>query len=860
GTGNAMGTLYVLGTVEVTATGGGAAGGAGGGGGGNYSNKRFFDGDWYYHNASGGGGGGGGGSTVTGSAIGGGSGGAGGGGGGGSGSRYSSRNTWWAHSGYGGNGGYGGNSGSAGTQESGCPTKGGYGGGGGSRGGTGNSGTLYKSAGASVNGRNADGVANTHSSVSSTITFNNQDGTPATTSTLTVSYGDYMPNVTVPTKEHHSFMGYYTEINGGGTRYIDHRGVGLRTFESVGATTLYAHWVQNQFNVTLDKQTGTGGTDSFITTGTDGTLPTITPPTKEYATFLGYHAEAAGGGTKYYDSAGTPVNGLKITANSVLYASWNQTQFRLTFGRQGGVGGTDFIYTNKVPNATAPAITPPTKQGAAFLGYFTNSTGGTQIYNADGTPFGSTTFDKDTMLYAQWNEATYNITYVLGGGTAAGAPTSRAYSSPTTIPAATKAGYTFLGWQVDNLDTVRHRDLTIPAFAKDYAKDITLTAIWAKGADTNVVVGGNVILATGNQEELKKDLADSFDTVVTEGNKGVTSSDLAGDKQIKLVLSVDKIVTPAPAPAQGRSAAPPTPPAPVTAPDTGTTTEPTPSPPSDQELIDSIAQGEVLSFYDISAVKEVTDGAKTTKTTLLEIPEPIAVKIPLTGDMAGKTSYRVYRVHDGKTELLPTGPTGKEYFSVEDGNVVIRTHKFSTYGVVGAQSQIDSPPGEIFERGGGNVDVQGRVLEGATTLVYKVDIAWGAMAFEYSLNKEWDPITHMYTEGALNAWRPASFDGINNRIRSINHSNGAVKLNLAVTQNNLKGVAMDLHAFNEVTSALAPSFILPPAPVNSLDKDLEPAVAYMFLSGPPEKAWIDANKAKFAKVGVITVTVEPNTI
>ncbi|MEG1684270.1 MAG: hypothetical protein RR295_10580, partial [Oscillospiraceae bacterium] len=146
------------------------------------------------------------------------------------------------------------------------------------------------------------------------------------------------------------------------------------------------------------------------------------------------------------------------------------------------------------------------------------------------------------------------------------------------------------------------------------------------------------------------------------------------------------------------------------------------------------------------------------------------------------------------------------------------------------------------------------------TLVYKVDIAWGSMAFEYSLDKEWDPVTHTYTEGALNAWRPINFDGINNRIRSINHSNGAVKLNLAVTQNNLKGVAMSLHMYNEETSALAPSFILPPAPVGSLDKDLEPAVAYLRLSGPPERTWIDANKTTFAKVGVITVTVEPHTI
>ncbi|MEG1579223.1 MAG: InlB B-repeat-containing protein, partial [Oscillospiraceae bacterium] len=351
----------------------------------------------------------------------------------------------------------------------------------------GGAGTLHKSAGATIEGRNADGIANTHSAVSSTITLDNQGGAAMGATTLDVSYGESFPNIKIPTKEHYEFMGYYTEINGGGTRYFDHRGVGLCPFENVGDTTLYAHWVQNQFNVTLDKQTGTGGTNSFITTGIDGTLPQIQPPTKEYATFLGYHDQAAGGGTKYYDSVGTPVASLKITTNSVLYAAWNQTQFRLTFGRQGGTGGTDFTYTNKVPNATAPAITPPTKQGAAFLGYYTNSTGGEQIYNSTGAPVAGKTFAADTMLYAQWNEATYKIAYVLDGGEATGAPTTRAHSTPTTIPVATRAGYTFLGWQVDDLANVRHRALTIPAFAKEYAKDITLTAIWAKGADTNVV-------------------------------------------------------------------------------------------------------------------------------------------------------------------------------------------------------------------------------------------------------------------------------------------------------------------------------------------------------------------------------------
>ena len=132
------------------------------------------------------------------------------------------------------------------------------------------------------------------------------------------------------------------------------------------------------------------------------------------------------------------------------------------------------------------------------------------------------------------------------------------------------------------------------------------------------------------------------------------------------------------------------------------------------------------------------------------------------------------------------------------------------------------------------------------------------MKFVYSTDSEWDVNTHMYSEGSFNDWLPSGFDAVNNKITMLNHGNGAVKVNMAVTGNTLNGVNMSLHLYNEITSTEATNYILDAAAVGSTDDELIPAYTYLFLSGAPEKSWINNSaNSTFNKVGVITVTVEP---
>ena len=67
-----------------------------------------------------------------------------------------------------------------------------------------------------------------------------------------------------------------------------------------------------------------------------------------------------------------------------LYAIWLRIKYTVTFDRQGGSGGTGSVEATL--DTAMPSITPPTRTGYTFGGYYTGTNGsGTQYYNADGS-------------------------------------------------------------------------------------------------------------------------------------------------------------------------------------------------------------------------------------------------------------------------------------------------------------------------------------------------------------------------------------------------------------------------------------------------------------------------------------------
>ena len=96
-----------------------------------------------------------------------------------------------------------------------------------------------------------------------------------------------------------------------------------------------------------------------------------------------------------------------------------------------------------------PEITPPTRPGYEFRGYYTGTNGkGTQYYNVDCSSTRNWDKTSATTLYAHWVIGTYAVTLNPDNGSInAGNVTSYTYGVGATLPTnVTRLGYDFKGW------------------------------------------------------------------------------------------------------------------------------------------------------------------------------------------------------------------------------------------------------------------------------------------------------------------------------------------------------------------------------------------------------------------------------
>lgn len=152
------------------------------------------------------------------------------------------------------------------------------------------------------------------------------------------------------------------------------------------------------YTVTFNPNGGTGG--GKVRVKPEGTLdPANIPadPTREGHEFNGWYTSASGG------TSVDPATEV-FTADTILYAQWEKIIFSIRFNPNGGTG-TLYTSTGEDGRIKPENIPEATREGYAFLGWFTDPDGGTEI-NPDGY-----VFTADTTLYAQWTIKTYTVTF-----------------------------------------------------------------------------------------------------------------------------------------------------------------------------------------------------------------------------------------------------------------------------------------------------------------------------------------------------------------------------------------------------------------------------------------------------------------
>lgn len=225
------------------------------------------------------------------------------------------------------------------------------------------------------------------------------------------------------------------------------------------------YYVADDYNDKAENEEFTSGTKV-----SSGTRLTITAhPNTGYEFNETANPYDDGGVTKYrpWGNATGSTTATFITAtldngDKTYTAHFKAKTYTITLDKGTG-GATDGEATATYNSSALTSVTDATHATLTLKGYYTDTSGGTKVINANGTLVtgvdgytdgsGNWKHDGDVKLYAQWEAAaTYTVTYDANlTGTTGSVPDAEAYAEGASVTVAdkgtlAKSGYTFLGW------------------------------------------------------------------------------------------------------------------------------------------------------------------------------------------------------------------------------------------------------------------------------------------------------------------------------------------------------------------------------------------------------------------------------
>ncbi|MCR2822931.1 InlB B-repeat-containing protein [Lederbergia panacisoli] len=266
----------------------------------------------------------------------------------------------------------------------------------------------------------------------------------STVSSEDVNYEEKATKPEDPTKEGHTFAGWYT----------DALLTELYDFETsvVSDVTLYAKWTINEYKISYESNGGSNVSSEDVNFEEKATKPE--DPTKEGHTFAGWYRDALL--TELYDFE------TSVVSDVTLYAKWTINEYKISYESNGGsnVSSEDVNYEEKV---TEPV--DPTKEGHTFAGWYTDDLL-SELYDFE------TGIVSDVTLYAKWTINEYKVSFESNGGSIVSSEDVN-YEEKTTKPEdPTKEGHTFAGWYTDDLLSELYD------FETGIVSDVTLYAKW----------------------------------------------------------------------------------------------------------------------------------------------------------------------------------------------------------------------------------------------------------------------------------------------------------------------------------------------------------------------------------------------
>lgn len=168
----------------------------------------------------------------------------------------------------------------------------------------------------------------------------------------------------------------------------------------------------------------------------------------------------------------------KTAEKTYAFNVGSASTFTVTFSANGG--STPTASKTVSYGSTYGTLPTPGRTGYAFKGWYTTTTGATQI-----TSSSKVSITANQTLFAQWTAYTYTVKYNANGGTGAMANSSHTYDTAKalTANAFTKKGYTFQGWGISIASPVVYTDKqSVKNLVSNNGATVNLFAIWVEDA------------------------------------------------------------------------------------------------------------------------------------------------------------------------------------------------------------------------------------------------------------------------------------------------------------------------------------------------------------------------------------------
>ena len=346
------------------------------------------------------------------------------------------------------------------------------------------------------------------------VTFNANGGTGGPGSQYKTYGASITISGTLPTRSGYTFLGWSASSTATSPTYY-----AGGTYSDLSSSSLYAVWQRNTCLVTLHANGGTlnsygTGTHSYYVYQYDTTILSETASRTGF-TFLGWSTSSTATSPSYSASNYTYVS---ISSGTTFYAVWQRNTYTLTFN---AVGGTCSESSRPVQYAYAfGALPTPTRSGYTFLGWFTASSGGTQVSSA--TTMGAAS----RTIYAQWSRNTCTVTLSANGtGALLDYFNTSTYSysvyqndNTTLTTTASRTGFAFLGWSKSSTATsatyTPNPNIQIPITAST-----TFYAVWQRN---NYTLTFNAVGGTCSESSRTVAYQAAFGTLPTPLRSGYT--------------------------------------------------------------------------------------------------------------------------------------------------------------------------------------------------------------------------------------------------------------------------------------------------------------------------------------------------